>query len=820
MTGDAPKISNDMAAARIAALTLRARAALLFERAWPRIVLLFVLAAAFALVAWLGTWTFAPALARMAGVGAFALAGLAIIASLLRLGVPGRLAGLTRLDRDSGVPHQPASAQSDRNLMGGPEADALWAMHRRALDAKTASLAVKAPAPGLVNRDPYALRFIVPLAAFAAAVLAGPEMMARLAAPFDWRDLPSAEVAKRIDAWIDPPHYTGEPPILLRALATYGARAKVSAPEGSTLVLRAPEPFAAKASGDLAPAEGGAPGEKRWILKGDGAVALSANGAAYSGLDVAVAPASPPTIAFDGEPIANASGSLTLSYVIGDRYGAQSAEADIALADATQGPALANPPAIALSLPSAENGLGAARTTSDLSDNPWAGAKVRITLKAVNLAGAVGVSAPKVVTLPERLFHNPLARALVEQRRDLILDPQAKRAHVDRTLHALEIAPDLFGETDGVYLGLRAVRARLGDDADAPRLKEAAELLWAIALRVEDGSSSQAQRDLRAAEKDLRDALKRGASDEEIKALTQKLREAAERYMQELAKQAPAQDQEDATLDSKDIESMLDQLENQARGGAREDAEAMLDQLQNMFENMRSARQGESKSRQAMRQSLDELQKLMRDQQQLRDDTFRSQQRERSGEDGGQDDSQSLRDRQQALQDRLDALQKKLGEMGMEQEQGFDDAGKAMGEAQGDLGQGEGQGNAPGQGKSPGKGKGDKGAAVGAQGRALQALRDGANGLQKQMQGNGQGQGQGQGEQLSQSGQGRGRGGKDPLGRNDPNGAKGGSYGRLGDTEGAAQRARRVMEELQRRLADPNRAPDERDYFERLLKRF
>ena len=65
----------------------------------------------------------------------------------------------------------------------------------------------------------------------AAAVLAGPEMMARLAAPFDWRDLPSAEVAKRIDAWIDPPHYTGEPPILLRALATYGARAKVSAPE-------------------------------------------------------------------------------------------------------------------------------------------------------------------------------------------------------------------------------------------------------------------------------------------------------------------------------------------------------------------------------------------------------------------------------------------------------------------------------------------------------------------------------------------------------------------------------------------------------------
>ena len=814
MTGDAPRFSDNTAATRLAAMTLRARATLLFERVWPHVVLLLVLAAIFALVAWLGVWTFAPGVLRMAGVGLFALAALAILAPLFRLRPPGRSAGLRRLDRDSGEAHQPASALVDRNAMAGPEADALWAMHRLALEAKTATLVVKAPAPGMVNRDPFALRLIVPIAAFAAAILAGPQMMGRLAEPFDWRDLPNAEVAKRVDAWIDPPNYTNEPPILLRQLATSGARAKATAPEGSTLVLRAPEPFAAKTSGGLNPIAGGAPGEKRWTLRSDGALNVSANGSAYSGLEVAVTPASPPTIAFAGEPVANASGSLTLGYVIADRYGAASAEADIALADPTQGPSLAEPPTIPLGLPSAENGLGAGKTTADLSDHPWAGAKVRVTLKATNLAGAVGESATKIITLPEKLFLNPLARALVEQRRDLILDPLGKRAHVDATLHALEIAPDLFGESDGVYLGLRAVRARVGEDSDAPRLKEAAEMLWAIALKLEDGSSSQAQRDLRAAEKDLREALKRGASDDEIKALTQKLRDAAERMMRELAKQAPAQNQEDATLDSKDVESMLDKLEEQARNGARQDAEAMLDQLQSMFENLRAARQGQSKSQQAMRQNLDEMQKLMRDQQQLRDDTFRSQRREQSGQDsgqdGGQDDSQSLRDRQQALQDRLDALQKKLGEMGAQPEQGIDDAGKAMGEAQGDL--------KPGQGNSPGKGQSDKGAAVGAQGRALQALREGANGLEKQMQGEGKGQGQGQ--RLGQRGQGRSPGGRDPLGRDGPQGNKGDNTGRLGDTQGATQRARRVMEELQRRLADPNRAPDEREYFERLLKRF
>jgi hypothetical protein len=558
---------------------------------------------------------------------------------------------------------------------------------------------------------------------------------------------------------------------------------------------------------------------------------LAASGLDFSSVDVAVIAATPPTIAFDGEPIANASGSLTLGYKVDDRYGAASAEAVITLADPGQAAALVDPPQMPLSLPASENGLGQAKTTTDLSEHPWAGAKVKLVLKATNLAGTVGLSAPKIITLPERLFHNPLARALIEQRRDLILDPQGKRAHVDKALAALAIEPEMFGETDGVYLGLRAVRAHIGDDADKPSLQEAAELLWAIALRLEDGSSSQAQRDLRSAEKDLRDALKRGASDDEIKALTQKLREAAERYMQELAKNAPDTPQNDADLDAQDIESMLDKLEDQARNGAREDAEAMLDNLQNMFENLQADRKGQGQSQQAMRKQLDELDKLLREQQALRDDTFRSDQRDRSAEaDPSQDDSQALKDRQEALQKRLEEMQKRLNEMGMDAEKGFDDAGKAMADAENDLGEGQGQspgeGKSPGQGASPGQGKGvagkgDKGGAVEAQGRALQALRDGAKGLQGQMNAQGQGQGQGPGGRVGMALPGQhGHGGRDPLGRNGPQDAKGASNGSLGDTEDAAQRARRVMEELRRRLSDPNRDSGELDYFERLLKRF
>ena len=55
-----------------------------------------------------------------------------------------------------------------------------------------------------------------------------------------------------------------------------------------------------------------------------------------------------------------------------------------------------------------------------------------MTLSAQSVSGKSGAGAPVEVTLPQRLFHNPLARALVEQRRDLILDPdQAPEARRD-----------------------------------------------------------------------------------------------------------------------------------------------------------------------------------------------------------------------------------------------------------------------------------------------------------------------------------------------------------------------------------------------------
>jgi uncharacterized protein (TIGR02302 family) len=720
-------------------------------------------------------------------------------------------------------------------------------------------------------------------------------MYGRFAAAFDWRsdEAVAAVAASRIDAWIDPPPYAGQPPLVIDFKTADPQTLTV--PEDSVLVVHGdPSLVDTRVEGGIAPSEqknqtpasaatdqkaaapasappatasaASAPTEKRWTIHGPGKATILRGGQPVAVAVLAVTPAGVPTIVSTEDPRANLSGTLTLAYRTQDRFGLAGARADFARPQEGPGPAprtLAPPPQAALQLPPTDNGVGDGHTTVDLSEHPWAGAKVTMRLSAVSISGKTGESAPIEVTLPQRIFHNPLARALVEQRRNLIMDPDHEPKRVATALTGLSVAPELFDTPANIYLGLKQAKTSLEHARNDADLLDVAALLWAMAQQLENGDATQAQRDLRAAEQALREALQRGASDEEIKKLMQQLREAANRFMSEMARNSPQSSPEDQNVQSKDMDKMMDQMEDAARNGSREDAQAMLDQMQEMFENMRSAQDGqESPAEREMRKQIGELEKLLRDQQALRDDTFRSDQKDRARkrarrnqsspdqqdsqgqqdqdgsnapEQGDNDSDQSdqqgqdqadqgqqgqpqLGDRQQELRDRLAELQRKLKSLGMKGEKGFDDAQGDMKEAEGDL-KGD-QGKAGQGGKAGQSGKGGKGAAVDAQGRALDALRDGAQGLQKQMEGQGgQGKGRnGRGNYVAR----RSRPGEapsdDPLGRG-AEGDKGREDGPLRESAGAAERARRVMEELRRRLADPNRAVDERDYLERLIKR-
>ena len=94
---------------------------------------------------------------------------------------------------------------------------------------------------------------------------------------------------------------------------------------------------------------------------------------------------------------------------------------------------------------------------ADLTAHPYAGLMVDAHLEARDAAGQIGKSRTITFRLPARVFTDPLARALIEQRQNLATSDAAGRKLVATALDAFAIAPDHFyADKPGLYMGLRA----------------------------------------------------------------------------------------------------------------------------------------------------------------------------------------------------------------------------------------------------------------------------------------------------------------------------------------------------------------------------
>ncbi|TIW19404.1 MAG: TIGR02302 family protein, partial [Mesorhizobium sp.] len=579
-------------------------------------------------------------------------------------------------------------------------------------------------------------------------------------------------------------------------------------------------------------------------LNADGTLTLKSGEDDLGRWAFAIIPDKPPAIRFVGEPKRAVNGAIELNYQIDDDYGAASAKASFELSYPPPANAhpLYGPPDMPLTLPRRGGKANAAKTTKDLTEHVWAGSNIKLKLTATDDAGHTATSETKTLVMPERPFSNPLARAVIEQRRLLALDTNAKPRVLD-LMDAITLRPEDTFDNMSHYLAIMSARSRLKLAETDDQLRSEVGYLWEIALGIEEGNLSAAERRLRQAQQALQDAIKNGASDEEIEKAMKELREAMNQFLQEFAQRAqqnpnaPQMQQNGRELRQSDINRMMDEIENLAKSGDRDRAQQLLSELQDMMNNLQAGRQqqgGEQDSE--MRQQMDKLGEIMRRQQEMMNDTFRLDQMQRGerqrganrdeqlGEDGEQSQSEDgqkpgpgddrdplgrpkqmtpqefadalkqLQEGQGQLQSELDKLKKGLEGMGMEPNEGFGEAGKSMGDAEQSLGEGEGD------------------QAVGHQGRALEALRRGAKEMMKQMQAM-------QGDQGGSEQGGRQQDAdRDPLGR--PRATKGpddGNSVKVPD-EIDVQRARQILEAIRKRLGNALSPDIERSYLERLLE--
>jgi hypothetical protein len=429
----------------------------------------------------------------------------------------------------------------------------------------------------------------------------------------------------------------------------------------------------------------------------------------------------------------------------------------------------------------------------------WAGLPVTVTLVARDEIGQEARSTPVKIVLPEKKFKDPLARALIEQRRMLARDASSAPL-VAKALDALSIAPERFMPDRRNYLALRTAYFMAARIRDGHEVADVQQLLWDLAMRIEEGDTPQAQAELRAIQQQLMEALAKGAPDEEIERLLAQLRSAIERAMKAMAEKAQGQSSfaqgAGQVLRPQDLQSMLDAIQNLSRQGSRAAAQQMLSQLQNMLENMQAMGQGQmSPEQKSAADALEKLGSMIARQRGLMDRTFREQQANDEAPERAKKPS-ALKGEQEKLSDELTPVMKGANP-GDDTTQALRRAQDAMDQAADDLGNGR------------------LGAAGKSQQKAIDELRKSGEAIAKQLLKDMQAQG------AMMPGQGAGMGeNEDPFGR--PQASYGPSFGdsvKVPDKLDI-QKAREILEELQRRAAERGRPINELEYLDRLLRRF
>jgi uncharacterized protein (TIGR02302 family) len=801
-----------------------ARAALLWERLWPGMAPALGVIAAFLAVSLFDLWRHLPAWAHATGLGLFALAlagGAWLGLNGLRL--PDRDQARRRLEIANALRHRPLAALEDHlprgPLNAGPDTLALWREHRRRIRAALAELRVGAPEAGLGRHDPNAVRAIAALVLVVAVALAGGDAPRRLLFAFTPHLERGGAGSASFDAWLTPPAYTDKAPIFLtrdgQPIAV--GEAALAVPTASTLLVRwhggrgAPELVVENAGDDrrvaFAPA---GPNDHHLSTAIDAGrrLALRQGGRTLASWPIDVIPDRVPDIQFRAAPKATARAALEVTYAAKDDYGIARVGVEFARAAAPGETA-----AVELTTPGTRKREMAETIYRDLTEHPWAGLAVRLWLVAHDAIGQAGKSAAVDFVLPERKFTRPIAKALVEQRRNLSLDPGAI-PKVAKALGALSHAPSAYDNDTVIQLGLSSARARLLNNPTPEGVAAVQNLLWELALRAEMGNTAQAERDLRAAQQALQDALANNAPDHEIERLMNELRAALNQFLQAMAEQAleqarrgedqsePADDEQ--MLDMEELSKMLDQAEKLAKSGARDAARQMLAEMQKLLESLKEGRVASRQDGEAGNQALQKLGELSRRQQQLLDRSFRrsqgqppGQQGQRGSKRGGESGDADDAGEQEALRRQLGDLLQKLGEGRGNIPNALGRADQAMRQARDAL-----KGGLPGQ-------------AAGAQAYALDQLREGAKSIWEEM--------------ADRSGEGGpqrdGRTGRfehprqDPLGRPYRGEWDRGESTKVPD-ETDLRRARSILEELNRRSGQRQRPALEREYIDRLLRRF
>jgi len=676
---------DDVLLTRVKRLSYISRAQLIWERFAPVLALGIALVIGFLALSFAGVWQYVGDPWRL----------IALIISLVfltraawhaqKLDLPSPNDAKRRIELDSGLKHRPLDIITDRPALNAHET-AAWANHMKQArqDADRAERPIWRAV--LAPRDPYLLRFILPICLMAALFWGLGDNRERLrhAISPSWQNgMASKNVS--YEAWIDPPSYTGRPPIYFKS------QQFVEIPEGSTLVTRinglktVPRlKLALKGKTRYISPKRLGPRlyETRQTISKSGTTQYRL-GLKKQVWGLSVILDTPPIISIDEPPAADKRDRLVVTYSLNDDYGVEDLQLVMERLDGIGGLSKVTMP-----IPKGQRKANGSKLSLDLTKHLWASRKVTAYLEAIDGYGHKAVSAQAYFTIPDKIFVEPLAKAIIENRQ-LILsaaetdyqppkqltrndvknfpvfdqyepDFRLLRAapNVQRAVSLLDVITDQpagYYEDPALFMGLNFIKAQIQYADEASDIAGIPEELWRAAIRAEFGTLGTALEEMREAERALREAISRRAPQREITTLFDRYNGAVDNYLEELRRKAlenpPDESQqgggEGQGTNQDEIQELLKAIEEANRigdvDGARKALARLAELLENLEINLQPGGGGgggepqEGEISEELQDSLEELAELLGEQRELKSDTERREREAQRGEEDGQD---------------------------------------------------------------------------------------------------------------------------------------------------------------------------------------
>lgn len=598
------------------------------------------------LFAWLGAYTalylfVSPNISIMTGnlltLGFYACAFGLIVYGFLRLKAPSGREIDERLAKSNDLKYNPLLLLRDH--LANPfrkMTRRIWATQISKAYEQSENLRLPRPRFQWIKHDKYALRFALILALICAFITSGHNWDKRLNNAFipDISAFLFPSDSKPVLKVI-PPEYTA----LQSRLYEYNSQNDeiVNIPQGSTLEIKV-SAYRVKPkvsfnnhsypmtpdSGDLytynmkPKALADTPADKTMAVK------VTHGFFTRASWETKVIADQPPEVMLTEPPVETRLQALSLPLTLKDDYGVRHLELRI-----NPGEVMLDPPLgdslTRQRLVKTKSGQTNLSPVFDLTDHSWAGLPAKITLTAIDDKNQRSDPVEMETILPERSFEHPIAKRLVEFRKKLAWRPVHAAASTAYEIRTLLMFPEEMQNDSVVFLGLQSAATRLENNPSIETARETIDLLWALALKLEDGNLTLARRALERAHRELSDALEnKNLSEKQAKDKLDGLRGALNDYVKELSRELHKQsldpeasprimpDIVDKALDKKALTRFLNRLEDSVLSGDKNKSEELLSQLQDLMDMLDpSLAESMPRDMQNMVASVNELQELI-----------------------------------------------------------------------------------------------------------------------------------------------------------------------------------------------------------------